>query len=191
MPENCSCFSGICGQVNEAVKCCEVKFTKICLIFLNEKTRDRVKRLNGCVSVLKDIVSYLRKSASLETLEVSIQKMPECNQRTIQLLTLETSMGAPKWHGSSWQRGIAESGSSRLSTLMIDVPRDLVWDLPCVQQASYLGGPLMWMLPLYLHVNQKSDYIYIYNGRRMQASVYHDLWTWLKSALSQWNSIYL
>ena len=28
----------------------------------------------------------------------------------------------------------------------------------CKQQASYLeGGPLMWMLPLYLHVNQKSD----------------------------------
>ena len=26
-------------------------------------------------------------------------------------------------------------------------------------QASYLeGGPLMWMLPLYLHINQKSDY---------------------------------
>ena len=34
-----------------------------------------------------------------------------------------------------------------------------MWDLPCVQQASYLeGGPLMWMLPLYLHVNQKSNY---------------------------------
>ena len=28
-------------------------------------------------------------------------------------------------------------------------------------QASYLeGGPPMWMLPLYLHVNQKSDYDY-------------------------------
>ena len=28
-----------------------------------------------------------------------------------------------------------------------------------MQQASYLeGGPLMWMLPLYLQVNQKSDY---------------------------------
>ena len=29
-----------------------------------------------------------------------------------------------------------------------------------MQQASYMyleGGPLMWMLPLYLHVNQKSD----------------------------------
>ena len=45
------------------------------------------------------------------------------------------------------------------STLMIDIPGDLVWDLPCMQQASYLeGGPLVWMLPLYLHVNQKSDY---------------------------------
>ena len=37
-----------------------------------------------------------------------------------------------------------------------------------MQQASYLeGGSLMWMLPLYLHVNQKSDYddmIYIEIG---------------------------
>ena len=70
-------------------------------------------------------------------------------------------LGGPKWHGNSWQRGIVESGSFRLSTLMIDVPGDLVWDLPCMQQASYLeGGPQMWMLPLYLHVNQKSDYDY-------------------------------
>ena len=28
-----------------------------------------------------------------------------------------------------------------------------------MQQASYLeGAPLLWILPLYLHVNQKSDY---------------------------------
>ena len=72
-------------------------------------------------------------------------------------------LGGPKWHGSSWQRGTTESGSSRLSTLMIDV-LDLVWDLPCVQQANYLeGGPLVWMLPLYLHVNQKSDYDMIWD----------------------------
>ena len=32
----------------------------------------------------------------------------------------------PRWQGSSWQRGIAESGSSQLSTLMIDIPGDLV-----------------------------------------------------------------
>ena len=64
-------------------------------------------------------------------------------------------------HGSSWLRGIVESGSSRLSTLMIDIPGDLVWDLPCMQQASYLeGGSRMWMLSLYLHVNQKSNYIW-------------------------------
>ena len=65
-------------------------------------------------------------------------------------------LGGPRWHGNSWQRGIAESGSSRPSALMIDIPGDLVWDMPCVQQASYLeGGLLVWMLPLYLHVNQK------------------------------------
>ena len=40
---------------------------------------------------------------------------------------------------------------------MIDIPGDLVWDLPYMEQASYLeGGPLMSMLPLYLHVNKKS-----------------------------------
>ena len=62
-------------------------------------------------------------------------------------------LGGPRWLGSSWQRGIAESGSSQLSTLMIETPGDLVWDLPCMQQASCLeGGP-----PLYLHVNKKSD----------------------------------
>ena len=73
---------------------------------------------------------------------------------------LRESVGleGPRWHGSSWQRGIAESGNSCLSTLMIDIPGELVRDLPCVQQASYLErGPLMWM-HLYLHVNQKSDY---------------------------------
>ena len=35
------------------------------------------------------------------------------------------SLGGLRWHGSSWQRGIAESGSSWLSTLMIDIPGDL------------------------------------------------------------------
>ena len=57
-----------------------------------------------------------------------------------------------------------QSGSSRLSTLMIEICGDLVWDLPCMQQVSYLEGGLLclWMLPLYLHVNQKSDYDDIY-----------------------------
>ena len=66
-------------------------------------------------------------------------------------------LGGPRWHRSSRQRGIGDSGSSWLSILMTDIPGDLVWDLPCMQQASYLGL-LMWMLTLYLHVNQKPDY---------------------------------
>ena len=67
--------------------------------------------------------------------------------------------GRPKMTWKQLTERDCRDGSSRLSTLMIDIPGDLVWDLPCVQQASYLeGGPLMWMLPLYLHVNQKSDY---------------------------------
>ena len=75
-------------------------------------------------------------------------------------------LGGSGWHGSSWQRGIAESGSAQLSTLMIGILGDLVWDLPCVQQLE--RGPLMWMLPLYLHVNQKSDYDMIwYMGKEV------------------------
>ena len=32
-------------------------------------------------------------------------------------------LGSPRWHESSWQRGIAAGGSSRLSTLMIEIWR--------------------------------------------------------------------
>ena len=51
------------------------------------------------------------------------------------------------------------SESSGQLTIKKGAPEDQVWDLLCVQLASYLeGGPLMWMIPLHLHVNQKSDY---------------------------------
>ena len=51
------------------------------------------------------------------------------------------------------------SGSSRQLTLKKGAPGDQVWDLLCVQLASYLErGPLMWMMPLHLQVNQKSNY---------------------------------
>ena len=84
--------------------------------------------------------------------------MVQSSQPLTYRLMESVGLGGPRWHRSSLQRGIAESGSSRLSTLMIDIPGDLVWDLPCVQQASYLEGELlMLMLPLFLHVNKKSD----------------------------------
>ena len=51
------------------------------------------------------------------------------------------------------------SGSSQQLTLKKGAPGDQMWDLLCVQLASYLeGGPLMWMMPLHLRDYQKSDY---------------------------------
>ena len=67
--------------------------------------------------------------------------------------------GRPKQHGRNWLRKTAVSGSSPQLTLKKGAPGDQVWDLLCVQLASYLErGPLMLMMPLHLHVNQKSDY---------------------------------
>ena len=111
-----------------------------------------------CCLALRIWTSFWRRE-DFDGMDMWNAPVVQSRQHLTYRLMESLGLGGPKWHGSSWQRGIAESGSSRLSTLMIDVPGDLVWDLPCVQQASYLeGGPLMWMLPLYLHVNQKSDY---------------------------------
>ena len=43
----------------------------------------------------------------------------------------------------------------RLEALMIDIPGDLVCDLHARSKPATWKG--MWMLPLYLHINQKSD----------------------------------
>ena len=89
--------------------------------------------------------------------------MVQSRQPLTYRLMESVGLGGPRWHGSSWQRGIAESGSSRLLTL---------WDLPCMQQASYLeGGPVMWMLPLYLYFNKKSD--------DDACPDYQQLWWWI------------
>ena len=111
-----------------------------------------------CGLALRIWTSFWRRAGS-DGMDMWNAPMVQSRQPLTYRLMESVGLGGPKWHRSSWQRGTAESGSSRLSTLMTDVPGDLVWDLPCVQQASYLeGSPLMWMLPLYLHVNQKSDY---------------------------------
>ena len=110
-----------------------------------------------CGLALRIWTSFWRREDS-DGMDMWNVPMVQSRQPLTYRLMNSVGLGGPR-HGSSWQRGIAESGSSQLSTLMIDIPGDLVWDLPCVQQASYLeGGPLVWMLPLYLHVNQKSDY---------------------------------
>ena len=55
-------------------------------------------------------------------------------------------------------------------------PGDQVWDLLCVQLASYLErGPLMWMMPLHLHVNQKSDYDYDMMRQKFPCALFSSL----------------
>ena len=53
-----------------------------------------------------------------------------------------------------------------------------------MQQASYLErGPLMWMLPLYLHINRKSDYDY----DDMKSAVLRSEIT--KFQMTNWNAV--
>ena len=104
-----------------------------------------------------DPVSYLR-SLALRTWTSSWRREGSAGMDTWNAAKVQSSLPVTyRLMESSWQRGIAESGISRLVILMLDTPGDLVWDMSCMQQASYLeGGPMMWMLPLYLHGNKKS-----------------------------------
>ena len=83
----------------------------------------------------------------------------QSEQYVIYRLMAGGGQGGPSYHGRNWLRKTAMSGSLRHLTLKKGAPGDQVWDLLCVQLASYLEeGPLMWMMPLHLYVNQKSDY---------------------------------
>ena len=143
--------------------------TKSCLLRLQRNDRAMIRQICNVkpqdtatirsteLLALKTWTSYWKREGSAG---MGMWNAPTVQSRqplTYRLME-SVGLGGPIWLGSSWQRGIAESGSSQLSTLMIEIPGDLVWDLPCVQQASCLeGGPLLWIWPLYLHVNKKSD----------------------------------
>ena len=56
----------------------------------------------------------------------------------------------------TWKQ-LTERDCSRLSTLMIDIPE--IWCEichVCSKPAIWKGGPLMWMLLLFLHINKKN-----------------------------------
>ena len=60
--------------------------------------------------------------------------------------------------GKEMEEVDGEGVSSRQLTLNKGAPGDQVRALLCMQLASCLeGGPLMWVMPLHLHVNQNSD----------------------------------
>ena len=108
--------------------------------------------------VLRSWISFWRRENS-DDMDMWNTPMVLSRQPLTYRLMESIGLGGLRWHGNSWQRGIAEWKLSAINRHdRHTVPGGLVWDLPCVQQASYLeGGPLVWMLPLYLHVNQKSD----------------------------------
>ena len=112
-----------------------------------------------CSLALRIWTSFWRRE-DFDGMDMWNAPVVQSRQPLIYRLMESVGLGGPKWHGSSWQRGIAECGRSRLSTLMIDVPGDLVRDLPCVQQASYLeGGPLMWTGLLVAHFENIGFYV--------------------------------
>ena len=85
--------------------------------------------------------------------------MVQSRQRFTYRLRESLDLGGPRWHGSSWQRGIAESGNLAIN------PHDRkyveIWCEichACSKPAIWKWAQLMWMLSLYQHVNQKSDY---------------------------------
>ena len=78
----------------------------------------------------------------------------QSEQQVIYRLMAGEGQGRPSLHGRNWRKETEMSGSSRQLILKKGAPGDQVWDLLCVQLASYLKrGPLIWMMPLHLHVN--------------------------------------
>ena len=136
---------------------------------------DRSARLSLKTLPPPDPMSYLhclafwRKEGSA-VMDMWNAPMEQLRQPLTYMLMESVGLGGPRWHGSSWQRETAESGSSRLSILMIVIPGDLVWDLPCVQQASYLeGGPTDVNVALYQDSASKLSWFW----RRIFKTFYH------------------
>ena len=66
------------------------------------------------------------------------------------------------WPKRTWKK-LMEKDCHEWKLMTVDPQERSTWRSgvrsACMQLASYLeGGPLMWMMPLHLHVNQKSDY---------------------------------
>ena len=94
--------------------------------------------------------SSWRREGSTDMHTLHTPRVQSRNPVTYRLMESE-GPGRPKM---TWKQ-LTERDYREWKLLAID-PHDLVWDLPCMQQASYLeGGQLMWMLPLYLHVYKK------------------------------------
>ena len=66
--------------------------------------------------------------------------MVQSRQPLTSRLMESAGLGGPRWHGNSWQRGIAESGSSWPSALMIDIHTWRSGVRSAMRAASQLSG---------------------------------------------------
>ena len=111
----------------------------------------------------------------------------QSEQHVIYRLMAGGEKGGQSLPGRNWRRETAVSGSSQQLTLKKGAPGDQVWDLLCMQLASYLErGPLMWMMPLHLHVNQKSDYDMIWCLMPFHIYAYNGVWLWYMPLPVKW-----
>ena len=115
---------------------------------------------------LEDLDLILREREGFAGLGMWSVLVVQSGHHVIYRLMTGEGQGGPSLHGRNWWRETVVSGSSRQLTLKKGAPGDQVWDLLCVQLASYLErGPLMWMMPLHLHVNKKPDYDMMIGGQ--------------------------
>ena len=134
---------------------------------MTEQRSDRSVMLNHKTLPTSGPLSYLHGSAWRPEPHTEREKAPlvwtrsNCAVKTafdIQIVR-KLGPGRPKMtRNQLTERDCREWKPSAIDPHMIETSGDLVWDLPCVQQATYLeGGPLLLILPLYLHINKKSN----------------------------------
>ena len=109
---------------------------------------DPMSYLDGLA--LRIWTSFWRREGS-DGMDMWNAPMVQSRQPLTYRLRESMGLGGPRWHGSSWQRGIVERESSQLF-----YPHDRHTWRSAIGAASQEGGPLMWLLLLYLHINQKS-----------------------------------
>ena len=124
----------------------------------NDQTDLQCKTARYCHHQINELLARL----STEDLDLILKERRlrwyghvECSNGAVKTafdcrLMESVGLGGQRWHESSWQRGIAESGSSRLSTIMIDISGD--------HAASQLPGRRptdVYVAPV-LHSNQNS-----------------------------------
>ena len=120
--------------------------------------------------------------------------MNTCNAQMVQSrqpftyrLGESMGMGGPRWHGSSWQRGIVESGSSWLSTLMIEICGDWCeichacskpaiwkgahWCRCCHCTCTLIKNPIM--IRWWCHILQRTSILY---GNKQNSYIWYAMY---------------